>query len=139
MKKIISVLCIILACSFCFSSCGKDNPSDLWSDALYQENTSIGSGDVTVTIDVTAGDKTVVFTVNTNAKTLGDALTENKLVSGDNGAYGLYIKSVNGIEADYDKNGAYWSVTKDGEYLSSGVDSINISDGDHYELTYTKA
>ena len=69
---------------------------------------------------------------------LGDALIEHNLISGENGPYGLYVKVVNGITADYDINQSYWSLSKDGEYLQTGVDVTEISDGEHYELTYTK-
>ena len=138
MKKLLCVLCVLCISVLCFSSCGKKNTENIWSDALYTEDTKLGEGEKTVYVDVVAEGKKVVFTLCTNAVTLGDSLVETKLVSGENGAYGLYIKSVNGIVADFDKNGAYWSVTKGGEYLMSGVDDINISGGEHYELTYTR-
>ena len=50
----------------------------------------------------------------------------------------MYIKSVNGVQADYDVDQAYWAVYQDGEYLMTGVDSTEVSDGAHYELVYTK-
>ena len=57
-----------------------------------------------------------------------------KLIDGENGAYGLYIKLVNGIEADYDKDGTYWAFYKNGEMMMVGVDGAVIADGEHYEL-----
>ena len=30
-----------------------------------------------------------------------------------------------------------WCLTKDGEQSATGVSEVVISDGDHYELTYT--
>ena len=110
----------------------------LWGTAVYTEDTEIGEGAVTVKVEVAAGDKSITFTVHTDKKNLGDALTENKLVSGDDSEYGLYIKEVNGIKADYDTDKAYWAISKDGEYLQTGADSTEIADGEHYELTYTK-
>ena len=62
----------------------------------------------------------------------------NGLVEGETGDYGLYIKVVDGLRADYDLDGAYWAISKDGEYLMTGADSTPIADGEHYELTYTK-
>ena len=47
-------------------------------------------------------------------------------------------KFVNGILADYDVDGTYWGLTKDGEYVMSGADTTYIADGEHYELTKTK-
>ena len=60
------------------------------------------------------------------------------MIEGEMGAYGMYIKSVNGVQADYDVDQAYWAVYQDGEYLMTGVDSTEVSDGAHYELVYTK-
>lgn len=111
----------------------------LWTNAKYTEDKEIGEGAVTVKVKVQAGEKAVTLTVHTDKDNLGAALLEYELVSGDNGQYGLYIKSVNGIEADYDKDKAWWSISKDGESLMTGADSTPIADGENYELTYTKS
>ena len=50
----------------------------------------------------------------------------------------VYIKSVNGITADYDVDRSYWAFNKNGEMMLTGVDMTNIADGEHYELVYTK-
>lgn len=112
--------------------------SELWKDAKYTEDTELGEGAVTVKVKVIAEDKSIILTVHTDRDMLGAALIDNELVSGDESEYGLYIKFVNGIEADYDKNQAYWSISKDGEYLMTGADTTPIADGENYELTYTK-
>lgn len=112
--------------------------SELWKNAKYTEDTELGEGAVTFKLKVIAEDKSVTFTVHTDRDMLGAALTDNELVSGDESEYGLYIKFVNGIEADYDKDQAYWAISKDGEYLMTGADSTPIADGENYELTYTK-
>lgn len=111
---------------------------ELWTNAKYTEDTEIGEGAVTVKVTVAAGEKSIILTVHTDKENLGEALLEYELVSGDQSQYGLYIKSVNGIEADYDKNQAWWSISKDGESLMTGADSTPIADGENYELTYTK-
>lgn len=114
------------------------NSTGLWKNAKYKEDTEIGIGAKTVKVEVKANDGAVTFTIHTDADTLGKALLDNKLVEGDNGEFGLYIKKVNGIAADYNKDKAYWALSKDGAYSETGADSINIADGEHYELTYTK-
>ena len=63
---------------------------------------------------------------------------EHELITGDQGDYGLYIKSVNGIRADYDKDKAYWAFYEDGEYAIAGVDSTKIDEDVRYKLEYTK-
>lgn len=115
-----------------------EEPGDLWSGAKYTEDTEVGEGAVTLKVKVVAGEKTITITVHTDKDNLGDALVENDLVAGDESEYGLYIKSVNGILADYDKDQSWWAISKDGEMLSTGADSTPIADGENYELTYTK-
>ncbi len=77
------------------------------------------------------GDETQ-FEIHTDKETVGDALSELGLIAGDEGEYGLYVKTVNGITADYDKDGAYWAFYVNGEYASSGVDSTPIAEGESY-------
>ena len=101
---------------------------------LCQNDTEIGEGAKTVQVEVKAGEKTVTFTIHTDKETLGDALLEHNLIAGEKGAYGLYVKLVNGIEADYDKDGTYWAFYKNGEMMMVGVDGAVIADGEHYEL-----
>ena len=110
----------------------------LWDNALYTEDTTVGEGEKTVYVEVKAEEKSITFTINTNATILGDALIENNLIAGEEGAYGLYIKTVNGILADYDIDSTYWGFFKDGEYMMSGVDTTEFSGGEHYELVRTK-
>ena len=54
------------------------------------------------------------------------------MLSGDEGPYGLYVKTVNGITVDYDKDGKYWAFYVNGEYATSGVDTTEIADGVSY-------
>ena len=94
---------------------------------------------ITITLEVVGPDgSSKEHTVKTDSsKNLRQALEGAGLISGEEGAYGLYVKVVDGITADYDVDGSWWSLTKDGE-LCSGVDSTAIADGDHFEFTYSK-
>ena len=113
-------------------------PEGLWKDATYLKDTEFGEGAKTVKVKVIAEDKSVTFTVKTDAKTLGEALLAHGLIAGDMGDYGLYIKFVNGIRADYDLDKRYWNFTKNGEYMMTGADMTDIADGECYEFTYAK-
>ena len=113
-------------------------PEGLWKDATYLSDAEFGEGAKTVTVKVIAEDKSVTFTVKTDAKTLGEALLAHGLIAGDEGQYGLYIKYVNGIRADYDLDKRYWNFTKNGEYMMTGADMTEIADGECYEFTYAK-
>lgn len=143
MKKTIkSIAAILLAALFVFSfaACSEKNEATgAWESATYLKDAEFGSGAKTVQVEVKAEDQSVTFTIHTDKDILGDALLEHNLIEGENGPYGLYVKTVNGILADYDINQAYWAVSKDGESSATGVDGINILDGEHYELVYTKS
>ncbi len=157
-SKIVSTLLIALLV-LCFSACTPntppETPGDLgatatatvapsadqgpWANAKYKEDTSLGEGANQIILTVKVEENSVKFTINSDKTKLGEILLDNELVQGEQGAYGLYIKYVNGIRADYELDKAYWEITKDGEMVNSGADSIEILSGDKYELTYKKA
>ena len=110
----------------------------LWKDAKYRSDKSFGEGAKTIEVEVKADDKSVTFTIKTDKETLGDALLEHAIAEGENGQYGLYIKKVNGILADYDVDQHYWSISKNGTPLMTGADGEKISGGEHYEIVRAK-
>lgn len=73
-----------------------------------------------------------LFEIRTDKETVGEALQDVDLIEGEEGDYGLYVKTVNGITADYDKDGVYWAFYVNGEYAAEGVDSTKITEGDTY-------
>ena len=127
-----------IICIICLFSCTKEETKDVWDNALYTENTEIGKGEKSFSFEVKANDRTVKFTVKTDKDTVGDALIENNLISGDEGQYGLYVKVVNGITADYDVNKCYWAFYVNDAYAMSGVDNTKITESDTYQFVYTK-
>lgn len=74
------------------------------------------------------------FEIHTDKETVGEALQELGLIAGDESEYGLYVKTVNGITADYDKDGTYWAFYINGDYASTGVDATAITEGDSYSF-----
>lgn len=137
MKKTIT-LTLLLILALCLTACNSAAPKDLWEDAIYSEDTELGEGAKTVTLAVTAGDKTVTFTIHTDEAILGDALLSHDLIAGEEGAYGLYVKVVNGITADYDIDQTYWQLFVDGESAMVGVDGVEVTDGATYRLERTR-
>lgn len=73
-----------------------------------------------------------LFEIHTDKETVGEALQDVGLIEGEEGDYGLYVKTVNGITADYDKDGVYWAFYVNDEYAAEGVDSTKITEGDTY-------
>lgn len=110
----------------------------LWEAATYRKDMTFGEGEKKVEVEVKAGDESITFTIHTDKEDLGSALLEHKLVEGEESAYGLYIKKVNGITADYDADQSYWSFCKGGEMQMVGVSETRILGGEHFELVYTK-
>lgn len=135
-----AALALALALILSLAACGAhQSAGGLWDGASYTEDTELGEGAKTLSVEVTAEDKTITFTIHTDAENLRGALEENGLVSGDESEFGLFLKSVNGIAADYDADGYYWALSKAGEYLMTGVDDTLIADGEQYELVRTAA
>lgn len=128
MKRFLSILLVLaLTAAACMSFVGCEKPKGDNSEKT-----------ITVTVTDDKGEK-ATFTITTNSPNLRGALEQEKLVEGDEGPYGLYVKVVNGVRADYDKDGAWWGFYKDGVQLPSGIDDTIISDGDKYEIKYEKA
>jgi hypothetical protein len=138
MKRLLSIFLTVVLC-LCLVSCsGVSDKESLWSTATYEQDTTLGNGEKTVEVKFTADGKSVNFTINTDKETLGEALLEHRLIAGEKGAYGMYVKTVNGITADYSKDKSYWAFYKNGKYMNTGVDSEKIAGSDKYEISYTK-
>ncbi len=82
--------------------------------------------------------KETVFERKSSLKYLGDALLAEQLIEGEDGQYGLYVKKVNGILADFDVNQAYWKLIVDGKESMVGVSAVEITEGGVYRYEYTK-
>ena len=79
--------------------------------------------------------KVTQFVIQTDKEIVGEALLDVGLIEGD---AGLYVKKVNGIVADYDKDKTYWGFYVDGEYAMSGVDTTKIESGKTYSFKVSK-
>ena len=136
MKKLLAIfLALVLALSLC--ACGRkaSTESTVYADGAV---ITIHKGEPTKTFTVEILDKDqnkTTVTVKTDLDTVGEVLQQAGLLGGEQAEYGLYIKSVNGITADYDKDGTYWAFYVNGEYAVTGVDMTESVDG----VTYTLA
>ena len=87
--------------------------------------------------------ETAEYTGTTDAEYLSDLMDEvaeggEFSYEGTDSDMGLYITTVNGVTADYEKDGAYWSIMVNGEYGQYGADAQPVADGDEFQLVYTK-
>ena len=79
---------------------------------VFGAKTTQGAKSYTLTVQDDKGDKKV-YEGHTDAEYVRGALeelekTEDFTLEGSESDYGLYIEKVNGLEADYNKDGAYW-------------------------------
>lgn len=131
MKKILALI-LALAMTFALAACGGSNAGNTDGDA----QTPAGKTFTVVVTDLEGNETKFEYT--SDAATVGDALLAEGLIQGDVGEYGLYINTVNGITADWDKDQTYWAFYIDGEYAMTGVDATEITEGAVYGLTLTK-
>lgn len=92
-----------------------------------------GAKELTVTIFHGDGSEKEL-TLHTNAEYLRGALEEQSLISGTESEFGLYVLTVDGETVDESKQ-QWWSFTKNGEQLNTGVDMTPVQDGEAYEIT----
>ena len=100
------------------------------------QKAEVQTGEKTITVEIIVeGAETVTKTIRTEAEYLRGALDQEEgLVIGEEGPYGLFIKTVNGITAD-DAKQQWWCITKGGEDVFTGVETTPIADGDKFEIT----
>ena len=137
-KSLSLILCIVLIAAMALLTigCSETNVTESPSGGtIVKDGETIGEGSISfpLTIVDKEGVETTI-TVNTNATKVGEALTELGIISGEQDDYGLYIKEVNGITADYDVDATYWAFYIDGEYAVTGVDMTDITEGASYTL-----
>lgn len=78
------------------------------------------------------------FTVTSSRKYVGDALTDENLIVCENGTFGVYVKSVTGIEHEFNNDGTYWAFYINGEYAMTYPDKTVIEDGSEYAFKAEK-
>ena len=69
---------------------------------------------------------------------LGAVLLAEGLIAGEESQYGLTIITVDGEDAVWETDNAYWAIMVNGEYGTNGVDTTPVNDGDVFQLVYTK-
>ncbi len=142
-KKLLSfILCMVLIAAMALIASGcnanKNDPAHT-TEQPKVEATKLGEGQMTFNFTVVDKDgNETKFEIKTNKTLVGEALQELNLIEGEPGAYGLYVKKVNGITADYDVDKTYWAFYVNGEYATSGVDTTTIEAGATYTFKVEK-
>ncbi|MBQ7033143.1 MAG: DUF4430 domain-containing protein [Clostridia bacterium] len=130
-EKTTTFLVLLLVAVLALAGCVRQNPEG--DSGTVTDGGTVGEGAHTFAFSVVdaEGNKTV-FAVHTDEETVGEALLKNGLIAGDAGAYGLYVKTVNGITLDFEKDGKYWAFYVEGAYAAAGVDATPVTDGADY-------
>lgn len=90
----------------------------------------------TVTFKIIFEDKSEkTVELKTQKDTLAEALVEAGVI--EYKADGYYT-TIDGVTADYSKDGSWWCITKGGEMTNYGLNDLKIANNDTYEATYTK-
>lgn len=136
MKNFRKILVVVLALAlvFALAACTKDAGKDPGSN---QVPTSDGLHFEFTAVDL-EGSKMEYDVPFTDGQTVGEALLAEELIAGEEGEYGLYVKTVSGITLDYDTDGAYWSFYIGDEPAATGVDGEKAVAGASYSFVATK-
>ena len=140
--KLLSLcFCFVLIAAMALNLCGckDDKAPDTSAPAMSDEVITVGEGENEFTFKVTTDDGTKTYKVMTDKTIVGEALLDNGLIAGDESEFGLYVKSVDGILADYDTTKTYWAFYVDGQYAMSGAHTTEIEEGKIYEFRIEKA
>ena len=78
-----------------------------------------------------------IFEYRTDAEFLDDALLAEGLIAGEEGPYGLTVITVDGEDAVWDSDNAYWAIWIGEEMATTGISEIPVYDGSSFRLEYT--
>jgi hypothetical protein len=141
MKKLLSlVLAFVLTAALALTGCS-GKPAE--TTAPIEAPESAGSSAFTIlgegekSFELTIVDKEGaehLYLIHTDEEMVGFALIEHELIEGEQGQYGMYIKSVLGQTLDYETDGMYWAFYVNGEYALTGVDQTPIQPDTAYLL-----
>ena len=80
---------------------------------------------------------TATFSCESDEEFLGAYLVKEGLIAGTEGAYGLFVETVDGETVNFAENASWWQLFCNGESSGAGADSIPIQDGSTYTWSYT--
>ncbi len=134
------ILCMMLIVAMALFTVGCNKADDAAQAGDVESNvTELGEGQTTFNFSVVDKDgNETKFVIHTDKETVGAALLDLGLIEGDEGDFGLYVKKVNGILADYDVDKTYWAFYINGEYAMSGVDVTDVTAGASYAFKVEK-
>lgn len=138
-KWLSTVACLVLIAALALTVCACAKAPKQPETTGLEDGKTYGQGSTSFPLEVTGSDgKKIAVTILTDKTIVGEALQELGILAGEEGTYGLYIKTVNGETLDYETHGMYWAFYIDGAYAPTGVDQTNIEPGVTYSLVAEK-
>ena len=129
------VLAFVLIAAAALTGCSGAPTETTQPLGQVTNTTELGEG--SKSFELTIEDKEGVihsYRIHTDEEMVGFALIEHELIEGEQGQYGMYIKSVLGQTLDYETDGMYWAFYVNGEYALTGVDQTPIQADTAYLL-----
>jgi len=105
--------------------------------SVFREKPVQGSKSITIEV-VDSKQESKIYELNTDAEYLQQAMDEAEGLEygGYESEYGFTITTINGVEADFTKNNAYWSFYVNDEYCNYGISEQPVEDGDAFKIAY---
>lgn len=133
------IACLVLIAAIALTVCACAKKPNQQETTGLENGKTYGQGSISFPLEVTGSDgKKIAVTILTDKTIVGEALQELDILAGEEGPYGLYVKTVNGETLDYDTDGMYWAFYMDGAYAMTGVDQTKIEPGVTYALVAEK-
>jgi hypothetical protein len=110
----------------------------------FSAKSTEGAKSIVIEVVDNNGESTT-YDVHTDAEYLKDAMDElaesddSFSFSGQDGDYGLMVEVINGTQAIYAEDNAYWALYVNGEYGQYSANQQPVADGDTYTWTYELA
>ena len=143
-KSLLLCLCIVIIAAMSLLTTGCSDNKDTSTDhsghnhssvtqdissAISETVTQLGEGKKCFAVSVVdTNEIETKYEIHTDAENVGEALTQIGFIDGEEGPYGLYVKTVDCLTVDYDKDGKYWAFYINGEYATQGVDKTPIDE-----------
>ena len=117
-----------------------DQAADVAAATASADEAAEGSKNIIIEVKDSEGNVTT-YEVTTDAEFLRQAMDEAEGLTydGSDSEFGMMVEVVNGEQAIYAEDNAYWAFYVNGEYGNYGIDSQPVTDGDTYSIVYEAA
>lgn len=134
------VLAVLVIGAICLYSSNKDKDVEdakvARKEVIVQGNKDT-SNNKRITIEVINIDGSKqTYGIESDKQFLGEVVKEvaGLTVEGDQTPTGLFVKTVNGVYADFNVNQTYWAFYCNDQYCQTGIDTQPVAEGDKFKI-----